>query len=163
MKLSFVKVGEIVTTHGVRGEVKVLPWTDGPDFLCGMKRVRIGGVDYKIEDCRIQKTCNLVKLSGVDTVEAGQALRGKTVEVYREDTPQDVIFADELLGMEVYSEEEFVGKITDVLDYPGNKVYVVTGQREYMIPAVKAFILRTDVDANRMDVRMIEGMETDAN
>ena len=163
MKLQFLQAGEIVTTHGVRGDVKVLPWTDGPDFLCGFDRVRIGGIDFRVEGCRVQKNCALVKLSGVDTVEDGQALRGKTVEVYREDVPGDLIFADELIGVEVFAEEKPVGKISEVLDYPGNKVYVVTGEREYMIPAVKAFILRTDLDANRMDVRMIEGMGTNAN
>ena len=48
-----------------------------------------------------------------------------------------------------------------MLDYPGNKVYVVSGEHSYMIPAVKEFILATDLDANRMDVRLIEGMRTD--
>ena len=56
-----------------------------------------------------------------------------------------------------------IGKITEVLDYPGNKVYVVKGEKEYMIPAVKAFILDTDVDAGTMHVRLIEGMEINAD
>ena len=50
MKLEFLEAGEIVTTHGVRGEVKVLPWADGPEFLLGFKRVRIGNTEYKIEN-----------------------------------------------------------------------------------------------------------------
>ena len=76
MKLQFLEAGEIVTTHGVRGEMKVLPWADGPDFLTDFKRVRIGGTEYKVESCRIQKTCNLLKVKDVDTMEAAQALRG---------------------------------------------------------------------------------------
>ena len=52
--------------------------------------------------------------------------------------------------------------IAQVLDYPGNSVYVVKGEKEYMIPAVKEFILNTDMEANRMDVKLLEGMETDA-
>ena len=99
MKLQFLEAGEIVTTHGVRGEMKVLPWADGPDFLCDFNRVRIDGTEYKVESCRIQKTCNLLKVQGVDTVEAAQTLRGKTVEVYREDAPKDLIFVAELIGM----------------------------------------------------------------
>ncbi len=161
MKLQFLEAGEIVTTHGVRGEMKVLPWADGPDFLTEFDRVRIGGMDYKVESCRIQKSCNLLKLQGIDSMEAAQAMRGKTVEVYRDEAPEGLIFAAELMGMEVTAEGETIGKITDVLDYPGNKVYVVKGQHTYMIPAVKAFVLSTDIENNEMQVRLIEGMRTD--
>lgn len=161
MRLQFIDAGEIVTTHGVRGEMKLLPWTDGPDFLLDFSRVRIDGKDYAIEDCRIQKTCNLIKLQGIDTMEAAQAMKGKTVKIYRDEAPEGLIFADELKKMEVYCEDKMIGLITDVLDYPGNSVYVVKGEREYMIPAVKAFILNTDLEANRMDVKLLEGMATD--
>lgn len=163
MKLQFVEAGEIVTTHGVKGEVKVLCWLDDPEMLCEFDRCRIAGKDYAIEQCRVQKTCNLVKLSGIDTMEAAQAMRGKTIELYREDIDDEVIFAAELIGVEVFCEGTSIGKIADVLDYPGNSVYVVKGEHEYMIPAVNQFILSTDVDGNRMDVKLIEGMRTDEN
>ena len=163
MKLQYIEAGEIVTTHGVRGEVKVLCWLDDPEMLCEFDRCRIDGKEYEMEQVRVQKTCNLVKLSGVDTMEDAQALRGKTLELYREDIDDDVIFAAELLGVQVYCDGQLLGKIVDVLDYPGNKVYVVKGEYEYMIPAVKAFILSTDMAAERMEVRLIEGMRSDEN
>ena len=161
MKLQFVEAGEIVSTHGVRGEVKVLPWLDCPDMLCDFDRCRIEGKEYEIEQCRVQKTCNLVKLSGVDTMEAAQAMRGKVMELYREDIDDDVIFAAELIGVQVLCEGVELGKIVDVLDYPGNSVYVVKGKHEYMIPAVKEFILSTDMEGNRMEVALIQGMRSD--
>ena len=161
MKLQFVEAGEIVTTHGIKGEVKVMPWLDSPEDLCDFDRCLIDGKEYEIEQCRVQKTCNLVKLSGIDTMEAAQAMRGKKMELYREDIDDEVIFAAELIGVEVYAEEELIGKITDVLDYPGNSVYVVRGKYEYMIPAVSAFVLNTDMEHNRMEVRVIEGMRSD--
>ena len=163
MRLEFIEAGEIVTTHGVKGEVKVLPWVDSPEVLCEFDRCRIGGVEYTMESCRVQKSCNLVKLKGVDTMEAAQAMRGKTVELYREDIDDEVIFAAELTGMEVFCQGECIGKITDVLDYPGNSVYVVKGEHEYMIPAVKQFILSTDMEKNEMQVKLIEGMRSDEN
>ena len=143
MKLQFVEAGEIVTTHGVRGDMKVLPWGDSPEFLCEFSRVRIGGADYEVESCRIQKTCNLLKVRGIDSMETAQAMRGKTVEVF--------------------AEGQKIGKIREVLDYPGNSVYVVKGEHEYMIPAVKQFILSTDLEQNVMQVAIIEGMRSDEN
>ena len=161
MKLQFVEAGEIVTTHGVKGEVKVLPWLDSPEDLCDFDRCRIDGKEYEIQQCRVQKTCNLVKLAGIDTMEAAQAMRGKTLELYREDIDDEVIFAAELIGMEVFCNGEKLGKIREVLDYPGNSVYVVKGTYTYMIPAVKEFILSTDMEKNEMQVRIIEGMRSD--
>ena len=163
MRLPFIEAGEIVNTHGVRGEIKMLPWLDSPEDMRGFTRCRIGGKDYAITACRVQNTCDLLKLEGVDTMEAAQALRGKTVTLYREDMDEDVIFAGELIGMEVFSQGEKIGELTQVLDYPGNQVYVVKGEREYMLPAVKEFILSTDLEANRMEVKLLEGMETDAD
>ena len=163
MKLQYIEAGEIVTTHGVRGEVKVLCWLDDPEMLCEFDRCRIDGKEYEMQQVRVQKTCNLVKLAGIDTMEAAQAMRGKTVELYREDIDDEVIFAAELIGVEVFAEDVCIGKIKEVLDYPGNSVYVVRGEHEYMIPAVKQFILNTDVDGNRMDVKLIEGMRSDEN
>ena len=162
MKLQFIEAGEIVTTHGVRGEVKVLPWLDCPEMLCEFDRCRLDGKEYVIDQCRVQKTCNLVKLRGIDTMEDAQKLRGKTIELYREDIDDEVIFAAELVGVEVYTNDESIGKITDVLDYPGNSVYVVDDGK-YMIPAVKEFILSTDMEKNTMQVKLIEGMRNDEN
>jgi len=163
MKLQFVEAGEIVTTHGVRGEVKVLCWLDAPEMLCEFDRCRIAGKEYEMEQVRVQKTCNLVKLRGIDTMEAAQAMRGKIVELYREDIDDEVIFAAELIGVEVFADGKNIGKIKEVLDYPGNSVYVVKGEYEYMIPAVKHFILSTDMEKNEMQVRLIEGMRSDEN
>ena len=163
MKLQYIEAGEIVTTHGVRGEVKVLCWLDDPEMLCEFDRCRINGKEFEMEQVRVQKTCNLVKLQGIDTVEEAQKMRGKKMELYREDIDDEVIFAAELIGMEVFAEGEKIGKITEVLDYPGNSVYVVKGQYEYMIPAVNQFILETDMEGNRMEVKLLEGMRSDEN
>ena len=161
MKLQFIEAGEIVTTHGVRGEVKVLTWLDSPELLCEFDRCQIDGREYALESVRVQKTCNLVKIHGIDTMEDAQAMRGKVMHLYREDIDDEVIFAAELIGVEVYCNGEQIGKIREVLDYPGNSVYVVKGEHEYMIPAVKQFILSTDLEKNEMQVSLIKGMRTD--
>ncbi len=161
MKLPYIEAGEIVTTHGVRGEVKVLSWLDSPEMLCEFDRCRISGREYVMDSVRVQKTCNLVKLRGVDTMEDAQKLRGKTMELYREDISDELIFAAELVDVEVYADGVCIGKIKEVLDYPGNSVYVVQGEREYLIPAVKEFILSTDLEKNQMQVKLLKGMASD--
>lgn len=161
MKLPYIEAGEIVTTHGVRGEVKVLSWLDSPEMLCEFDRCRISGREYIMDAVRVQKTCNLVKLRGVDTMEDAQKLRGKTMELYREDISDELIFAAELVDVEVFADGASIGRIKEVLDYPGNSVYVVQGEREYLIPAVKEFILSTDLEKNQMQVKLLKGMASD--
>ena len=161
MKLPYIEAGEIVTTHGVRGEVKVLSWLDSPEMLCEFDRCQIEGKEYAMDAVRVQKTCNLVKLRGVDTMEDAQKLRGKTMELYREDISDELIFAAELVDVEVFADGASIGRIKEVLDYPGNSVYVVQGEREYLIPAVKEFILSTDLERNQMQVKLLKGMASD--
>ncbi len=161
MKLPYIEAGEIVTTHGVRGEIKLLSWLDSPEMLCEFDRCRISGREYVMDSVRVQKTCNLVKLRGVDTMEDAQKLRGKTMELYREDISDELIFASELVDVEVFADGASIGRIKEVLDYPGNSVYVVQGEREYLIPAVKEFILSTDLERNQMQVKLLKGMASD--
>ena len=73
-------------------DVKVLCWLDAPEMLCEFARCRIAGKDYEMESVRVQKTCNLVKLRGIDTMEEAQKLRGKVLELYREDIDDAVNF-----------------------------------------------------------------------
>ena len=160
----FLETGEIVSTHGIRGEVKVYPWADSPEFLLEFDRFRIGGTDYDVEQSRVQKNCVLLKLRGVDTVEAAMALRGQVVEFDRSEVElEEGWFIADLIGLRVHSEGREIGSITDVLQYPGNDVWVVKGEKEYMIPAVPAFLKEVRVDEGYAVVALIEGMESDAH
>lgn len=145
MKLEFVPAGRVVGVHGVRGELKVLPLEEDADFLAGCKTLYLEGRPVSPETCRVHKGMALLKLPGVEDRTA----------------PEGKYFDAELLGLEVYDGEtgECVGELVKVEPYPAGKVYTVRGEREFLIPAVKdAFILGVDLERNRMDVRMWEGL-----
>ena len=162
----YLEAGEIVNTHGIRGEMRVMPWTDTPDFLTEFETLYLDGEAVAVESARVQKTCVLLKLQGVDTVEAAAKLRGKILCIDREDVelPEGSVFIDDLMGMTVTDQNgETIGTVKDVITMPKNDVYVVSGQREYMIPAVKEYVKRIDAAAKTMEVVIIEGMATDEN
>lgn len=161
----YLEAGTIVTTHGVHGEVKILPWADGPEFLTLFDRVFLRGKEYAVENARVQKTCVLMKLRGVDTVEAAQALRDQVVKVDRNDVELDegTFFISDLIGLKVLCDDEELGVVREIMTLPGNDVYVVKGEHEYMIPGVKEFILETNPEAGYIRVKIIEGMRTDAD
>ena len=166
MKLETIKVGRIVNAHGIRGEVRVQPRDGDPAFLTRFKTFYIDGQPVSPTANHVHKSLVLMKFPGVDDMNAALTYKDKDLYIRRADArlPEGECFDDELLGMEVYDEANgsLLGKITQVETYPASKVYTVKGAREYLIPAVKdAFIRSVDLDANRMEVHVWEGMATD--
>ena len=166
MKLEAIKVGRIVNAHGIRGEVRVQPRDADPYFLTQFKTFYIDGKSVTPTANHVHKSVVLMKLPGVDDMDAALALKEKVVYVRREDArlPEGEWFDDELLGLMVYNTEtgEELGELVAVEPYPAHKVYTVKGKKEYLIPAVKgAFIQSIDMDANRMEVHVWEGLATD--
>ena len=160
-----LETGEIVATHGIHGEVKLMPWADAPEFILEFDRLWLNDRFYDVERSRVQKTCVLLKLKGVDTVEDAARLVHKVVSIDREDVEleEGVHFIADLIGLQVFSDGVKIGVIKDVLPMPGNDVYVVRGKYEYMIPVVREFVEEPDFEAGRIDVHLIEGMRTDAD
>ncbi len=164
MQNSWLEAGRIVGTHGIRGEVKVEPWADEPSFLLGFGRVRLRGAERAVEQARVHKSQVLLKLAGVDTVEQAAALRGQILSICRDDVRLEdgAVFIADLIGLPVFADGEELGRITEVLTLPANDVYVVKGAHEYMIPAVKEFVLSVDLTAG-VTVKRLEGMQSDAD
>lgn len=166
MDKRFLEAGEVVGTHGIQGEVKILPWADGPEFLLGFKTLYLNGKPYAVRSSRVHKTCVLAKLEGVDTPEQATLLRKQVVTVDRTGVklPDGAVFIADLIGCRALDDDgsEF-GKITDVLTMPSSDVYVVKGEKTYMIPAVKAFVREINVAEGYVRLHLIEGMATDEN
>ncbi len=163
MRSEFIETGEIVNTHGIAGEVKLMPWSDSPGFLLDFKTLYLdGGKPLEVVSARVHKTALLVKFKGYDDVNAAMALKGKRVSIARADAKlkPGQFFLSDLIGLTVKSETgETVGTLTEVLSPSIQNVYVVEGAGEtHMIPAVPEFVKRVDLDAGEITVSLIEGM-----
>ena len=163
MKSQFLEAGEIVNTHGVKGEVKIMPWADSPEFLCQFDTLYMDGKAVKVLSARPHKTMVLAQLEGVDTVEKAMRLKGKVLSIDRTgvELPDGRHFLADLMGLTVLDNAtgEELGTIEDILTPPAHEVYVVRGKgKEYMIPAVDAFLAETNVEGGYIRVNLIEGM-----
>lgn len=163
MKLETIRAGRIVGTHGVRGEVRVQPRDGDPAFLTRFKTFLLEGEPVTPTACRVHKNVVLMKFPGTADLDAAQALRDKDLYIRRADArlPAGEFFDDELLGLDVFDGETgaCLGELVRVDSYPAHKVYTVRGSREYLIPAVKdVFIKSVDLEENRMEVHVWEGM-----
>ncbi|MDR2606155.1 MAG: ribosome maturation factor RimM [Oscillospiraceae bacterium] len=157
----FLECGRIVNTHGLRGEVKAEPWSDSPEFFRSLTRVFIASREFSIEPPRIQNRMVILKLSGVDDINAAIALKGKVLLFDRADVPLEpgTFYVQDAIGLPVYVQDgSEIGVLSDVMTRPASEIYVVRGSsREYLIPNVPEFVKSVDLQRGIV-VSLIDGM-----
>ena len=165
MKKEFLEAGKIVTTHGIRGEVKIMPYTDTPELLAEFDRLFMGRNkdEVTIVRSRVFKNMVIAKIEGVDTPEDAEKLRNKLLYMHRDDLElgEDTYFIQDLIGMEVRDADydELYGVIDDVMQTGANDVYVVkSADKELLVPAIADVVISTDIDGNVMTIRPLDGL-----
>ena len=166
----FLEIGEIVGTHAVRGEVRVNPWCDSPEFIKKFKTLYFdnqGAESVHVTSVRPHGRVAIVKLEGTDTVEQAQKLRGKILWMKREDAklPKGRYFIAELNGCKVFdadNSEICYGTLTDVAQTGANDVWFINKDgKEYLIPAIPDVVIETDVENDRILIRPLKGIFDD--
>lgn len=165
MKKEYLEAGKIVNTHGIRGEVKIMPYCDSPELLCEFDRLFMGKSleEVYIERSRVQKNMVICKIEGVDTPEEAEKLRNKMLYMHRDDLEldEDTYFIQDLIGMTVKDADtgEVYGIIDDVFQTGANDVYSIkNGDKSYLVPAIADVVITTDIDSGIMTIRPLEGL-----
>jgi 16S rRNA processing protein RimM len=159
----YLEAGIITTTHGVKGAVRIQPWADTPEFLCDFERFFIDGKPVRVKSASVHKSVVLCYLEGVEDLESAIAMRGKTVYIDRDDfeVEEGRYLIQDLIGLRVFDLNlGEIGSIVEVLTLPANDVYVVQGEKRYMIPVVPDFVKKVDLEKDLVEVEIIEGMES---
>ena len=161
----FLEIGKIVSTRGIKGEVRVQPWSDSPDFLCEFDTLYLdeGKKSVEIERSFVQKNVVVMKLKGVDTVEKAQDMRNKILFMDRNDVElqEGSYFVQDLLGLTVIDADknEEIGSLCDVTETGANDVYhIKSGEKEYLIPAIPDVIEKIDLDDGKMYIHKMKGL-----
>jgi len=175
MRVKWVLIGEVATSHGIRGEIKVIPHTDFPERFEGMTEVLFFGpadqeprFGRRVENVRFHKGAVILKLGGVDSIEEAQALRGMQIKVAADDVvplPEGSYYMFQLLGLECITTSGMcLGHITDVLSTGANDVYVVkplpgvTSQDEILIPVLPHVVRQVDLERGQVLIELMDGL-----
>ena len=164
----FLEVGKIVSVFGIRGEVKVQPWCDSPDFLCEFDTLYYkSGTPVEIEKSRVSKNIAVMKIRGIDTVEDAQKVRNRILYINRDDVELDdgCYFVQDLIGLTVVDNDsgKIYGKITDVSETGANDIYGIEfpdGKIRY-IPAIPQVVAQTDITNGIMKITPLDGLFDD--
>ena len=167
--MKYIETGEIVSVHGIKGEVKVYPWADYPEFLEEFDRfyIKTNKMHYKAfdaEEVRCHKNVVLIKFEGIDTIEQAREYIGKVICLDRDEIEleEGTYFIEDLIGCKVinHETEEEIGTVQAVDNFGASDVYTILNAegKEFMFPAVDEFLVSTDIDKKEIRVKVIEGM-----
>lgn len=160
-----IEICKLVNTHGIKGECKALPLCDNPEMLLEIDELysQDGKTTLKIISARIHKNAVLLQFDGIDSMNKAEKLINTILCTNRTNfkLPKNTYFIKDLIGVEVFDQDskELYGIITDVFQTGANDVYVIKGEkREYLVPAIKECIIKTDIDNKKMFITPLKGL-----
>ena len=163
-----LEIGQIVNTHGIKGEIKVTPFTNDITRFDDLKEVYVKSKKesklYKVEGVRYHKNMVLIKLEGINTPEQADLLRNAYLEVDREHAvplEEGTYYIVDLIGLEVYTEEgKLLGKVDDIYNTGANDIYVIKDElgKQVLLPGIKDVIKNVDLEGGKITVHLIPGL-----
>lgn len=164
----FLEIGQIVNTFGIKGMVKIKPFTDDITRFDNLKKVYVETnkekKQYEIEEVKYHKEMVLIKFKEVNKLEEAEMLRNSYLMVDRKNEPElekGTYYIVDLLGIDVYSEEgKLLGKLEDIYNYGSSDIYVVKNElgKQLLLPAISDVIKEINLDEKRIVVHILEGL-----
>ncbi|MCH5184979.1 MAG: 16S rRNA processing protein RimM [Oscillospiraceae bacterium] len=170
MKLSDkLEAGKIVNTHGLRGELKIIPWTDSPEVFEDIKRVYVirksGEECLDIKNIKYHKNNIIVKFEQINSIEQAEKYKNTIVLADREafgELEEGVYFIADLIGCSVITDDgRDLGKISDVINTGSNDIYEVDkgGGKKLLLPVIDDVVKNIDIDKKIITVHLLDGLE----
>ncbi len=165
---NFLEIGQIVNSYGLKGQMKVVPFTDNIQRFSKLKTIYIEIEkqlkEFKIEEVKYHKNNILIKLENINDINVAEKYKNCYIKIDRKDAvklPEDTYFIVDLIGIEVFTQESvLLGKIIDVFPTGSNDVYVVKNElgKQILLPAISEVIKNVDIPNKKMIVNLIKGL-----
>ena len=159
--MEIIEVGQIVNTHGIRGEIRLNPWTDDMNDLLDLD------VFYdkdktalKVEKSKIHKNVVIVKFFGINTMNDAEKLKGKTLYTEKTPLPEGRYYIKDLIGLTAFEDDVKLGTLTDVFNTGANDIYEIKTEdgKNIYLPVIDGVILDVDLDEKKIFVKIPDGL-----
>ena len=164
----FFELGQIVNTFGIKGFVKIVPYTEDISRFEQLDKVFLvknnNKTEYEIEDVKYHKNFVLIKFKNVNTAQDAESLRNYYIQVKREtlgEPEEGTYYIADLLGLEVYSDDgKFLGILDDIYNTGSNDIYVVKEKngKQILLPAISDVIKEINITDKKILVHLINGL-----
>ena len=164
----YLEIGQIVNTFGIKGMVKVKPFTDNIERFSNLEKIYIknksGQTEYKIQEVKYHKNMVLIKFEGIENPEQADLLRNSYLIVDREtEEPLEAgrYYIVDMIGLDVFIDDnEYLGKLEYIYNTGSNDIYVVKNElgKQVLLPAIEDVIKNIDMDNKKVIVHLIPGL-----
>lgn len=164
----YFEIGQIVNTFGIKGLVKVNPFTDDITRFEKLKTVYVvknkNMTEIEIEEVKYHKNMVLIKFKGVEDMNAAEKLKGSFLKIHRKDAielPEDTYFIVDIIGSDVITDDgKNLGKVDDIYSTGSKDIYVVKDElgKQILLPSIPEVILDIDVEKQVVTVHLIDGL-----
>lgn len=159
--MNYIYIGDIVNTHGLKGEVRILSSFKQKDlvFVPNMN-IYIGKGKHKetISSYRVHKNYDMVTFNDKKHIEDVLIYKGEPAYIIREDLNYDGYLNEDLINMEVYQNDKLIGHVTNILKTNAHEILVIENGKKHMVPNIGEFILNVDLKLKRIDIKYIKGL-----
>ena len=164
--MNWIRVGKVTRTHGLKGELKFYPTEQNSATVQSGQRICLGEIQLKIESVRGVKSPFILKLDGINSIEAAKSFAGHEVKVAREDfepLPEGEFYRFEIEGLNVFNDTgKYYGVIEEIVETGSNDVYVVRGEgKEWLIPMIDSVVQTIDLEQGKLIFHCVEGLFED--
>lgn len=168
MKQEYFEIGQIVNTFGIKGQVKVVPFTDDMHRFDELEKVILEKNKSKqvkeIEEVKYHKNMVLIKFKGIEDINQAEELRNCYLKIKREDAkklPEGTYYIADLIGLKVYTEQkQYLGIVEDIYSTKANDIYVIKDElgKQILLPGIKEVIQEVDLEKEWIIVHLLDGM-----
>lgn len=160
--MNLIYIGKLVNTHGLKGEVKIISDFKFKDVVFNKNNnIYINNDKYTINSYRKHKMFDMVTLEGVNDIDDALNLKGNNIYIDKNEYVFNSYLNEDLIGLEVYDNETYKGKITDIYKTSANDLLVVEGNKKHMVPNIDTFIKKVDLENNRIYINYIKGLDNE--
>lgn len=158
--MNLIYVGELVNTHGIKGEVRLIS-----NFKYKKEVFKIGNIiyindkEYKINSYRVHKMFDMLTLEGINSIDDAIPLKGSNVYINKDNYTFSGVLNEDLIGMDVYDNDIYKGKVVEILEGVKYDLLVIDGIKRHMVPNIPEFIKNIDLDNNKIDINYIKGLD----
>lgn len=167
MKDDLLEIGKIVNTHGIRGEVKIQPWCDEPELFDELEYLFIEGEKYNIVRNRFHKTCQIVQLENVNSIDDAERFKNQIVYINRDalELPEGRYYIADIEGLTVKEQNgRILGVVDEIVKTGSNDVYSLKdtfNKKPVLIPVIEGVVLETNIDGGYIVVKLPKGLIDD--
>lgn len=157
--MRLVYIGELVNTHGLKGEVRIISsFKYKEDVFKKDNNLYILNNPLKIKTYRVHKNYDMVTFEGINRIEDVLMYKGEEVYVDRDEFDFGVI-NDDLIGLDVYDDDKLIGKVDSIMSGPNQEILVIKSKnKKHLVPNVLNFIKKVDIDEKKIYINVIEGL-----